>query len=754
MTTTPSRTVAGAAAHARGASDDYLRSRWDEAVAGPLDPVARLVYRSNLLGADARITNTGGGNTSSKIAATDPLSGDTVRVLWVKGSGGDLRTATRANFASLYLDQVLSLRDMYARLPQRGPKTPAEDAMVGMYPHTTFDRNPTPASIDTPLHAFIPQAHVDHLHPIAVMAIATAADGPALTRAVYGDVVIWTNWQRPGFDLGLKLERISREHPGAQGVILGGHGLISWADDDRECYERTLALIRRAQDFLNARDDGEPPFGGPRVQPLPEADRRRVLGEVLPWLRGRVSRDAANDVRGGALRQIATVEMRHEVLEFVNSRDAQRLAELGTSCPDHFLRTKIKPLYVDWDPQTEDAGALKTKLETGLAQYRGDYAQYYAKHKREDSPAMRRASPSVLLLPGIGLVAWGKSKSESRVTAEFYSAAVGVMRGAERVSRYTALDRQEAFDIEYWLLEDAKLKRLPAERSLDRTIAVVVGAGSGIGRALVSELVGAGATVAAVDLRADGAEAAAAEAQQQVGMGIGVAGTGIAGAGPVIGLSADITDRAAVRRALEDIVLAYGGLDHVVVTAGYYPSPDEQGNVADPEWAKAYATNVMGPFLVADEAWRVWQAQGAGLEGSLVITTSVNAVVPKAGSFAYDTSKAAANHLVRELAVAFAPLVRVNGVAPATVLEGSSMFPRERLIASLAKYGLPYDAAESTDVLRDRLAEFYARRTLTGRPITLADQVKAIAAFLTDDFSKTTGQIVNIDAGLAAAFLR
>ncbi len=754
MTTTPPRTVArDAAAHARGASDDYLRSRWDEAVAGALDPVARLVYRSNLLGADARITNTGGGNTSSKIAATDPLSGDTVRVLWVKGSGGDLRTATRANFASLYLDQVLSLRGMYARLPQRGPKTPAEDAMVGMYPHTTFDRNPTPASIDTPLHAFIPQAHVDHLHPIAVMAIATAADGPALTREVYGDVVIWTNWQRPGFDLGLKLERISREHPGAQGVILGGHGLISWADDDRECYERALALIRRAQDFLNARDDGEPPFGGPRVQPLPEADRRRVLGEVLPWLRGRVSRDAANDVRGGVLRQIATVEMRHEVLEFVNSRDAQRLAELGTSCPDHFLRTKIKPLYVDWDPQTEDTGALKTKLETGLAQYRGDYAQYYAKHKREDSPAMRRASPSVLLLPGIGLVAWGKSQSEARVTAEFYSAAVGVMRGAERVSRYTALDRQEAFDIEYWLLEDA-LKRLPAELPLDRTIAVVVGAGSGIGRALVRELVGQGAAVAAVDLHADHAEAAAAEVQQKVGMGIGVAGTGISGAGQIIGLGADITDRAAVRHALEDVVLAYGGLDHVVVTAGYYPSPDEQGNVADDEWGKTFATNVMGPFLVADEAWRVWQAQGAGLEGSLVITTSVNAVVPKAGSFAYDTSKAAANHLVRELAVAFAPLVRVNGVAPATVLEGSSMFPRERIITSLAKYGLPHDTAESTDVLRDRLAEFYARRTLTGQPIALADQVKAIAAFLTDDFRKTTGQIVNIDGGLAAAFLR
>ncbi len=749
MTTTPPPPRAVA----RGASADYLRSRWDEAVAAALDPVARLVYRSNLLGADARITNTGGGNTSSKVAATDPLTGNTVRVLWVKGSGGDLRTATRANFASLYLDQVLSLRDMYGRFPERGPKTPAEDAMVGMYPHTTFDRNPTPASIDTPLHAFIPHAHVDHLHPVAVMAIATAARGPALTREVYGDDVIWTDWQRPGFDLGLKLERLCREHANAQGVILGGHGLISWADADRECYERTLTLIRRAQDFLNARDDGKPAFGGPCAQPLPEAERRRVLVEVLPWLRGRVSREATN-VPGGALRQIATVEMRDEVLEFVNSRDAQRLAELGTSCPDHFLRTKIKPLCVDWDPQAEDAGALKIKLEAGLAQYRRDYAQYYAKHKRADSPAMRRSSPSVILIPGIGLVAWGQSKSEARVTAEFYGAAIGVMRGAERVSHYTALDRQEAFDIEYWLLEDAKLKRLPAEQPLDRTVAVVVGAGSGIGRALVRELVGQGAAVAAVDLHGKHAEAAAAEAQQKVGMGIGVAGTGISGAGQVVGLGADITDRAAVRRALEEVVLAYGGLDHVVVTAGHYPSPDEQGSVADPEWAKTFAINVTGPFLVADEAWRVWQAQGAGLEGSLVITTSVNAVVPKAGSFAYDTSKAAANHLVRELAVAFAPLVRVNGVAPATMLEGSSMFPRERVSASLAKYGLPHDAAESTEVLRDRLAAFYAQRTLTGRPITLADQVKAIAAFLTDDFRKTTGQIVNIDGGLAAAFLR
>jgi rhamnulose-1-phosphate aldolase/alcohol dehydrogenase len=446
------------------------------------------------------------------------------------------------------------------------------------------------------------------------------------------------------------------------------------------------------------------------------------------------------------------VEMRDEVLEFVGSHDAPRLAELGTSCPDHFLRTKIKPLYVDWDPRSEDVASLRAKLAEGLTTYQADYAAYYDACKRADSPAMRVSSPSIVLIPGVGLIAFGKSKSESRVTAEFYNAAIGVMRGAERVSRYRALDRQEAFDIEYWLLEEAKLKRMPAERPLDRQIVVVVGAGSGIGRALVSRLVAEGATVAALDRNVEGAAQTASDVERKVGVGIGVAGTGISGAGQVIGLGADMTDRATVREALREVTLAYGGVDHVVVTAGHYPNPDEQGNVADDEWARAFAINVTGPYLVADEAYRLWKSQG--LRGSLVITTSVNAVVPKAGSFAYDTSKAAANHLVRELAVAFAPLVRVNGVAPATVLEGSSMFPRERVIASLAKYGLPHDPAESTEALRDRLAAFYAQRTLTGEPVTLDSQVKAIAALLTDDFGKTTGAIVNVDGGLAAAFLR
>ena len=737
--------VSTRSAEEAGIEPDYLRSRWDDAVVASLDPVQRLVYRSNLLGADARITNTGGGNTSSKVLEKDPITGAPARVLWVKGSGGDLRTATRANFSSLYLDQLLALQDVYGRSPaeQRGPKTPAEDAMVGLYPHTTFGRNPREPSIDTPLHAFIPYAHVDHMHPVAVIALATAADGPALTREVYGEDVVWTDWQRPGFELGLELQRVCREHPGACGVVLGGHGLINWAEDDRECYHLTLELIRRARDFLASRRDGRPSFGGERTAPRAEAERRRLLVELLPWLRGQVSTEA---------RLIATVESRAEVLAFVGSGDAARLSELGTSCPDHFLRTKIKPLYVEWNPDGEGIDALKQRLSAGLEQYRGDYIAYYEAHKHPDSPAVRLSSPSVVLVPGLGLIAWGKSKSESRVTAEFYTAAIQVMAGAERVSRYTALDRQEAFDIEYWLLEEAKLRRMPPEKSLDRQIVVVVGAGSGIGRALVASLVQEGATVAAVDLDAESAAVAAEEVFDTVGVGIGVAGTGISGSGQIIGLGADMTDRAAVRHALEEVVLAYGGIDHVVVTAGYYPTPDELGSVADPDWERSFAINVTGPFIVADEAWRLWQAQG--LTGSLVITTSVNAVVPKVGSLAYDVSKAAANHLLRELAITYAPLVRVNGVAPATVVEGSAMFPRDRVIASLAKYGLGHDEAESTEALRERLAGFYAQRSLLRQPILLEDQVRAISAFVNGVFAKTTGQVVNVDGGLSAAFLR
>lgn len=721
----------------------HYQDLWSDAHAAGLDPVQRLIYRSNLLGSDWRITNTGGGNTSAKLPAVDPISGEPVEVLWVKGSGGDLRTATVANFASLYQPRLLGLLDVYARLPERGPKSPAEDAMVALYAQATFNLNRCAPSIDTPLHSFIPYRHVDHMHPVACIAIATARDGARLTREIYGDEVVWTEWQRPGFELGLELRRICQEHPEARGVMLGGHGLINWADDDRGCYQLTLRLADQAAGYLARHDRGVAAFGGARHAPLSEPERRSVLVDVLPWLRGRLSREQP---------VLATVEAGEDVLAFVNAQDAPALAELGTSCPDHFLRTRIKPLYVDWDPAHEAVPALKSKLEAGLARYAADYRAYYEACRRPDSPRMRGANPTVILIPGIGLIGWGKSKSESRVTAEFYKCAIAVMRGAEAVSSYTALPRQEAFDIEYWALEEAKLQRMPPEQELARQIVLVVGAGSGIGQAAADRLIRAGATVAAADLDGAAAGQTAAGIMKRIGMGIGVAGSGISAAGDVIGLALDMTRREAVRAALGDVVLAYGGLDHVVVTAGLYVSPDTDGRTPDEGFADSYRVNVMGPYTVADEAARIWSAQG--LSGSLVITTSVNAVVPKKGSLAYDTTKAAANHLVRELAVTLAPLVRVNAVAPATVVEGSGMFPPERVIASLAKYGLPYSEEEAPDVLRARLAAFYAQRTLLKRPITPADEAEAIFLLVSRRLGQTTGQVLNVDGGLDAAFLR
>lgn len=721
----------------------HVHYGWDDAYAAGLDPVERLVYRSNLLGADGRITNTGGGNTSSKIAETDPLSGEAVEVLWVKGSGGDLRTSRRENFSSLYMDKLRGLQRHYHHAPERGPKTAIEDAIVGLYSHCTFNLNPRPSSIDTPLHAFVPYKHVDHMHPNAVIAIAASEHSEALTREIYGDEVVWTPWQRPGFDLGLILERIVCEHPRARGVILGSHGLINWADDDRECYRLTLELIERAARHVEARDKGDTTFGGPKYPALDQTSRHAVLAEVLPWLRGQTSAQR---------RVVGTVQDDEAILRFVDSHDAPRLAALGTSCPDHFLRTKIKPHYVDWDPEGQDVVALIGKLDAGLAAYRRDYAAYYDEHRHTDSPAMRDPNPTVTLIPGIGMIAWGKDKSESRVTAEFYTCAVEVMRGAEAVDAYTALPPQEAFDIEYWLLEEAKLKRMPAEKELARRIIAVVGAGSGIGREVALRLAAEGAHVVCADLDEAGARATATAITERHGLGIGVAGSGISGSGPAVGIRADITDRASIRALLGQALLAYGGLDAVAVTAGIFVSPDTMGHIPDEKWATTYAINVAGPYLVADEAARVWRAQG--LPAVLVLTTSANAAVAKKGSLAYDTSKAAANHLVRELAIELAPLVRVNGVAPATVVEGSAMFPRERVIASLAKYGIPYADDEATDTLTTKLARFYADRTLLKRPITPRDQAEAIFLLLGERLGQTTGQIVAVDGGLHEAFLR
>ncbi|HTP07766.1 MAG TPA: bifunctional rhamnulose-1-phosphate aldolase/short-chain dehydrogenase [Anaerolineae bacterium] len=722
---------------------EHVNHVWDDTVANQLDAVERLRYRSNLLGSDQRITNTGGGNTSSKIKMTDPLSGEEVDVLWVKGSGGDLRTSTRANFASLYMDKFLSLENIYNRAEVKGVKTEIEDAMVEMYRHTTFGLNPAASSIDTPLHGLIPFRHVDHMHPIAAIAIAASQDQEALTHEVFGDEVGWVPWQRPGFDLGLVMRDALKVTPNLKGLIMGQHGLINWADDDRVCYELTLTLVEKAARFIEHMDKGARTFGGQKYAALDSQTRDELLVKLLPKMRGLVSQ---------ANRFIGTVHLTDRVLEFVNSVDAPRLAEIGTSCPDHFLRTKIKPLYVDWDPQHESESVLLEKLESGLAQYRADYTAYYEACKRPDSPAMRDPNPTVILIPGLGLIAWGKTKSESRVTAEFYSLAIEVMRASEAISAYQGLPRQEAFDIEYWALEEAKLRRMPPEKELARHVVVVIGAGSGIGKATAFRVAQEGAHVVCADLSEEAAQQTAQELIKRYGLGIGVAGTGISGCGSAIGLKVDITNRASVQALLKQVVLAYGALDDVIVTAGVFVPPDKNGQIPDEKWSLTYAINVMGGYIVADEARRIWQAQG--LKGSLVLTTSVNAAVAKHGSVAYDTSKAAANHLVRELAIELSPLVRVNGLAPATVVEGSSMFPRERVISSLHKYHVPFADDESTEALREKLANFYAQRTLTKAPVTLADQAEVAYLLISNKFSKTTGQIISVDGGLHEAFLR
>src|SRR5215468_87519 len=603
---------------------EHVKYLWQDEIADQLGPVERLVYRSNKLGEDLTLTNTGGGNTSSKLMERDPLTGEEVEVLWIKGSGGDLRTAKRDGFASLYLDKVRAMKPLYLNDLERGPKTPVEDAMYPLYSHCVFNLNPRACSIDTPLHTFVPYRHVDHLHPNAVIAIAASINQERLTEEIFGDEVLYVPWQRPGFDIGLLIESLIRDNPRAKGVLLGHHGMSSWSDDDKTCYETALEIIDRATEYIEARDKGDKTFGGPKTRALSDDERRRALVELLPWLRGRLS---------GARRVVATIQDDPKTLRFVNSVDGPRLAELGTSCPDHFLRTKIKPLFVNWDPSSGDLESLKSLLVNGLAKYREDYAAYYDRRRRTDSPAMRDPNPTVILIPGVGMIAWGKNKSESRVTAEFYNCAIEVMRGAEAIDQYEAMDEQEAFDIEYWSLEDAKLRRLPADKELDRQIIVVVGAGNGIGKALALRTVQEGAHVVCVDRDEAAAKATAQDIVARYGEGIGVAGTGLSRCGPAIALACDITRRDSVQKMLSDAVLAYGGLDAVAITAGVFAPPDRAGHNTDEQWRHTFDVNVIGSYVVADEAGKILRRQG--LPAALVLTTSANAVVAKKGSLAY-----------------------------------------------------------------------------------------------------------------------
>jgi len=730
----------------------FLQDLWNESEAAELAsrPLDLLRHRSNRLGDDLRITNFGGGNTSSKFELPDPLTGTPTRVMAVKGSGGDLRSIGTSGFAVLYLDKLERLIERY-----RGEAH--EDEMVALYPFCAFGENRVATSIDTPLHSFLPFPHVDHLHPDWAIALAASANGAAKLaefNARYGRRIVWVPWQRPGFELALMLRNAVSDHPGCDGILLGGHGLFTWGQTQRDCYLNSICTIDQMGQFVRAHADaaGRPAFGGPVVTESAGAD---AAAAILPYLRGVVSTNR---------RTIAHWDGSEDALTFANGAWAEDLCRLGTSCPDHFLRTRICPMFVPWGP-ADGLDELRARIDDRVARYRDEYTAYYRAHAQHNSPALRDTNPSVVVIGGLGVFGFAKDKREARITTEFFVNAIHVMAGANALEdsgapdgplpqarhpeqakaftsfrNYVALPRSEAFRIEYWALEEAKLQRAPAEKELSRRVALVIGAGSGIGREVAVRLASRGAHVVATDLDADAAREAAADAAK-------ASTTESAASGAV-----DLTSRASIRAAVRAAVLQFGGIDILVNTAAVYPTPPT-GTPVENVWAFALQVNVTSNHVLAEEAGVVLEAQR--LPGAIVLTSSANAIVPKYGSEPYDVSKAALNHLIRELALRFGPLgVRVNGIAPATVVAGSAMFPRDRVIVSLEKYGIPFGHDDSTEALRSKLAEFYARRTITRRPILPADCANAILWLAGDDSAKTTGHIIPVDGGLSEAFLR
>ncbi len=729
----------------------HLRDLWNEKEASALngDQLSLLRYRSNLLGADLRITNFGGGNTSSKMELPDPFTGKPVRVLAVKGSGGDLGSINESGFALLYLDRLEQLKSLY-----RGEAH--EDEMVRYYPLSSFGENRVAASIDTPLHAFLPARHVDHLHPDWAIAIAASANGKQKLdefNKKFGRRIVWLPWQRPGFELALLLEQAVKDNPGCDGVLLGSHGLFTWGGTQRECYLNSIRTIDQMGEFiLEHRAKNSSLFGGLRHAPL--QDRQSIAAAILPTLRGIVSSNR---------RVIAHYADNEDALNFAGSEWAQELGGLGTSCPDHFLRTRICPLFVDWNPE-QGVGALKDLIAGRAGHYRKEYVDYYNAWATPESPKLRDSNPSVVVVPGLGLFGFGKNKKEARITTEFFINAIHVMAGANALEageakhpfpqarradqsrqfvsfrNYVALPRAEAFRIEYWALEEAKLQRMPAEAEFSRKILLVVGGGSGIGKEAALILARKGAHIVVADQNAEAARAAASEAAS------------LSSPEAVSHTEVDLGSAESLQAAAKFTVLQFGGIDAIVNTAAIFPVAGSGGQLSEAQWSKTFQVNVTGNFLLARET--KWIFQDQKLPASFVLTSSANAVVPKFGSEAYDVSKTALNHLIRELAIGLAPLVRVNGVAPATVVAGSTMFPRDRVMQSLRKYKIEFSESESTEELRTKLAEFYAQRTLTRRPILPQDCANAIVWLASDESAKTTGHIIPVDGGLQEAFLR
>ena len=728
----------------------FLQDLWTVEEARKLagNQLALLRYRSNLLGADLRITNFGGGNTSSKIELPDPFTGLPTRVLAVKGSGGDIGSIKESGFALLYMDRLEQLKGLY-----RGEAH--EDEMVSYYPLSAFGENRIAASIDTPLHAFLPFPHVDHLHPDWAIALAASANGKDKLEEFnreFGRKMVWVPWQRPGFELALLIEKAVT--PGTDGLILGGHGLFTWGMTQRECYLNSIHTIDQMGQFIQDHQTKKSAlFGGLAHPALPT--RQEIAVKILPALRGAVS-----SIR----RVVAHYTDDADALAFAGSNWSKDLSALGTSCPDHFLRTRVCPMFVPWDGTKEDEARLKTSIGEQIVAYRADYKKYYDAWAKSDSPKLRDVNPSVVIIPGVGLFGFGKNKKEARITTEFFINAIHVMAGANALEdgavahplpqarrpeqsaqftefhNYVALPRSEAFRIEYWALEEAKLQRMPAEAEFGRKIALVVGGASGIGREVALLLARRGAHIVVADFDQAGAEQTATDAGK------------LSAAEFAVSTGVDLSSPDSMAKVAKFTMQQFGGIDVVINTAAIYPVPGADGELSDSMWAKTFLVNVTGNYQLARQTESIFRDQN--LPAAMVLTSSANAIVPKKGSEAYDTSKAALNHLIRELAIKMGPTVRVNGIAPATVVAGSTMFPRDRVIQSLEKYKIAFSDSETTENLRLKLAGFYAQRTLTKRPILPQDCASAIVWLASDESAKITGHVIPVDGGLWEAYSR
>jgi rhamnulose-1-phosphate aldolase/alcohol dehydrogenase len=692
---------------------------WDEKKAAELEgnEVALLIYRSNLLGADLRLTNYGGGNTSCKVMAKDPLTGNETEVMWIKGSGGDIGTLKKSGLAALYVDRLQRLEGVYKGVER-------EDEMVELFNHCIYDLNSKAPSIDTPLHGFLPFKHIDHLHPDAAIAIAAARDGERITQELFGGTIGWVGWQRPGFDLGLKLRACLRDNPGIRGIMLGSHGLFTWGDTAYESYVNTLEVVEKCAAYLEKNYGKQKPvFGGPKIKSLAKKERLEQAAAIAPVLRGFCSSQN---------RMIGHFSDDERVLEFINSKDLEKLAPMGTSCPDHFLRTKISPLVLNLKPDESltDVKSLKAKLAPAFEEYRNMYKAYYEKCKHSNSPAMRDANPVVILYPGVGMFTFAKDKQTARVAAEFYTNAINVMKGAEAVSEYTALPRQEAFNIEYWLLEEAKLQRMPKPKALSGKIAIITGSAGGIGKAIAKKFAEEGACVVLSDNDPNRLKEADEEFKK------------LYGRDAYAQALMDVTNASHINEAMKTCALAFGGIDIVVNNAGLSISkslPDH----TEKDWDLLYDVLVKGQFLVTQGAVSVMHKQALG--GDIINIISKNALVSGPNNAGYGSAKAAQLHLSRLNAAELgADKIRVNVVNPDAVIADSNIWAG----------GWAEGRAKAYGVKVEELPDYYAKRTLLNEIILPEDIANACFAFVGGLLKKSTGNMLNVDGGLATAFAR